>query len=243
MSSTASSRISNSAVLAALLLAGCAAPRGDTLIARDDFRGGLSQWHLEAEQPARIAARDGVLDIDAPAGVTLWFKRQLHGAVRIEFEAVAVSEGGSNDQVSDLNVFWMARNRDGTAPVYARPRSGRFADYNDLLTYYVGLGGNRNSTSRFRRYIGDPVNRPLLPEHDLSAPDSLLAPNVRQTITLIADGARIEYLRNGRRLFLLEDPAPYVSGWFALRSTYSHLRIRNLTIHSLADRSRRRADQ
>jgi hypothetical protein len=243
MSSTASSLISNSVALAALLLAGCATSRGDTLIAHDDFRTGLGQWHLEAEQPVRVEARDGVLDIDSPAGVTLWFKQRLQGPVRIEFDAVAVSAGGPNDQVSDLNVFWMASNRDGAAPVYARPRSGRFAEYNDLLTYYVGLGGNRNSTSRFRRYIGDPVSRPLLPEHDLTAPDSLLAPNVRQTITLIADGAHIEYLRDGRRLFLLEDPAPYVSGWFALRSTYSHLRIRNLTIHSLADRSRRRPDQ
>lgn len=243
MSSTASSLISNSVALAALLLAGCASSRGDTLIARDDFRSGLGQWHIEAEKPARIAARDGVLDIDSPAGVSLWFKQKLHGPVRIEFEATAVSEGGPNDQVSDLNVFWMANNRDGTAPIFAKPRSGRFSEYDDLLTYYVGLGGNRNTTSRFRRYIGDPESRPLLPEHDLSASDTLLVPNVRQTITLIADGRRIEYLRDGRRLFLLEDDAPYVSGWFALRSTYSHLRIRNLSIHSRADRSRRRADQ
>jgi Domain of unknown function (DUF6250) len=242
MSSTASSLISNSVALAALLLAGCATPRGG-LIARDDFRAGLAQWHLEAEQPARIEARDGALDVDSPAGVTLWFKPRLQGPLRIQFEAVAVSEGGVNDQASDLNVFWMASNRDGTEPVYARPRSGKFAEYNDLLTYYVGLGGNRNSTSRFRRYIGDPVSRPLLPEHDLSAPDTLLTPNVWQTITLIADGSRIEYLRDGRRLFQFNDSAPYVSGWFALRSTYSHLRIRNLTIHALADRSRRRADQ
>ena len=41
--------------------------------------------------------------------------------------------------------------------MFARLRSGTFAEYNDLLTYYVGLGGNRNTTTRFRRYIGDPV--------------------------------------------------------------------------------------
>jgi hypothetical protein len=242
MSSTASSRISNSVALAALLLAGCATPRG-SIIARDDFRSGLGQWHIEAEQPARIEARDGALDIDCPAGVSLWFKQKLDGPVSIEFEATAVDEDGPNDQVSDLNVFWMASNRDGTEPVYARPRTGKFAEYNDLLTYYAGLGGNRNSTTRFRRYVGDPVNRPLLPEHDLTAPDTLLLPNVRQTITLLADGSRIEYLRDGRRLFLLEDATPYVSGWFALRTTHSHLRIRNLTIRALADRNRRHADQ
>jgi hypothetical protein len=233
MSSTASWLISSSVLAGAALLAACATPAPYPPLFSDDFRHGLANWHIEAEQPARVAARDGVLDIDSPAGITLWFKPRLEGPVRIEFEATAVAEGGPNDQVSDLNVFWMAGNRDGSQPVYARPRSGKFAEYNDLLTYYVGVGGNRNTTSRFRRYVGDPVSRPLLPEHDLNATDVLLQPNVRQTITLIANGGTIEYLRDGRRLFLLEDAAPYVSGWFALRSTYSHLRIENLRIHTI----------
>jgi hypothetical protein len=233
MSWTASSPTSSSALLAlGLLLAGCATPGGRPLF-QDDFRHGLGQWRIEAEQPARVELRDGSLDIDTPAGITLWFAPRLDGPVRIEFDALAVSEGGRNDQVSDLNVFWMASNVDGTQPVYARERSGKFADYNDLLTYYVGLGGNRNSTSRFRRYIGDPVNRPLRPEHDLTATDSLLKPNVWQSITLIAAGSHIEYRRDGRRLFMLEDTHPYASGWFAIRTTYSHLRIANLRIHAV----------
>ena len=153
--------------------------------------------------------------------------------MEIEFDATAVSEGGANDQVSDLNVFWMAGNRDGSAP-FPGQRSGRFADYNDLLTYYVGLGGNRNTTSRFRRYIGDAQLRPLLPEHDLSTPEVLLVPNRKQTITLIADRNTIEYKRDGKTLFRLEDPAPYVSGWFALRTTQSHLRIERLRIRKLS---------
>ena len=117
-------------------------------------------------------------------------------------------------------------------PPYAKRRSGRFAEYDDLLTYYVGLGGNRNTTSRFRRYIGEPGNRPLLPAHDLSSPEALLAPNRKQTITLIADGTRIEYRRDGKPLFIYEDTAPYTRGWFALRSTASHLRVENLSIRS-----------
>ncbi len=96
----------------------------------------------------------------------MWFKHPLSGPVAIEFDATAVSAGGPNDEVSDLNVFWMANNRDGSAR-FPDSRSGQFADYNDLKTYYVGLGGNRNTTTRFRRYIGDPETRPLLPEHDL----------------------------------------------------------------------------
>jgi hypothetical protein len=230
MSSTASSRTFVSALLIAL--AGCASNASDRsqLIYSDDFRHGLGQWHIEAEQPGRVSATHGVLDIDVPAGATFWFNPRLESPVRIEFEATAVAEGGPNDHVSDLNVFWMANNPDGREPVFARPRSGAFAEYNDLLTYYVGLGGNRNTTTRFRRYIGDPASRPMLPEHDLRTPSVLLVPNRKQTITLIADGPRIEYLRDGERLFLLEDSAPYASGWFALRTTASHLRIRHLYV-------------
>ncbi len=234
MSSTASSRTFASA-LAGLLLAatGCASFTPGELLHQDDFNDGLGLWHIEAEKPGRISAANGVLDIEVPAGVTLWFKPRLSGPIAIEFEATAVAEGGINDQVSDLNVFWMASNADGRQPVFARQRSGAFAEYNDLRTYYVGLGGNRNTTTRFRRYIGDPVNRPLLPGHDLTATEFMLTPNHSQTITLIANGTSIEYRRDGRRLFGLEDTEPYANGWFALRTTFSHLRIRKLRVYRL----------
>jgi hypothetical protein len=230
MSSTASSRTFVSAI-SFLLLSACAAqPRPGVLLFADDFTD-LHNWRIEAEQPGRISAAHGVLDIDVPAGVTLWFEPRLEGPVVIEFEATAVSAGGPNDQVSDLNVFWMAGNRDGVEPVYARARSGAFAEYNDLLAYYVGLGGNRNTTTRFRRYIGDPKLRPLLPGHDLAQRSALLVPNRSETIALIANGRIIEYRRNGQPLFHLNDAAPYIAGWFALRTTWSHLRIRHLRIY------------
>jgi hypothetical protein len=236
MSSTASSRtFASLLVIAAGALASCAAPTArQAPPLGDDFRD-LSQWHIEAEQPGRISAANGVLDIDVPAGVTLWFKPRLEGRLSISFEATAVAEGGANDQVSDLNVFWMASNRDGSEPVFAKPRSGAFAEYNDLLTYYVGLGGNRNTTTRFRRYIGDPVQRPLLPEHDLRSPDVLLVPNKKQKVTLIADRNTIEYIRDGVTLFHMSDRAPYTAGWFGLRTTQSHLRIQSLRIEPLPD--------
>jgi hypothetical protein len=240
MSSTASSRIFVSLLALASFgsLAGCTLGTGaGQLIHRDDFSDGLGQWHIEAEKPAAVTTGNGVLDIDSPAGITLWFKPKLTGPVRIEFEAIAVSEGGANDQVSDLNVFWMASNADGTEPVFARARSGSFAEYNDLLTYYVGLGGNRNSTSRFRRYVGDPVNRPLLPEHDLTRPDALLVPNKKQKITLTANRHTIDYKRDGQALFQLSDQRAYEAGWFAIRSTWSHLRIDNLRVYAIDARN------
>jgi len=229
MSSTASSRTSSSLLATVALLAGCATqPERESLPASvmNDFR----HWIVESEQPAaNTSLRHGVLDIDAPAGVTVWLTHELVGPVRIDFDATAVSVGGPNDQVSDLNVFWMARNADGTPVPYER-RNGRFAEYDDLLAYYVGLGANRNTTTRFRRYVGEPGNRPLLPEHDLAGRGVLLAPNRRQRITLIADGRHIEYRRDGKPLFVYEDAAPYTRGCFALRTTFSHLRIEKVRI-------------
>jgi hypothetical protein len=64
----------------------------------------------------------------------------------------------------------------------------------------------------------------------------LLRPNQRQTIRLIANGRTIEYWRDDERLFHLEDDAPYEDGWFALRSTFSHLRIARFRVISLAPR-------
>jgi hypothetical protein len=211
-----------------------AAPADPSLLFSDDFNSGLAQWHIEAEQPGLTIAEDGVLDIDVPAGVTLWFVPRLEGPLTIEFEAIAVAEDGPNDKVSDLNVFWMANNVDGQQPVFAHARSGKFAEYNTLLTYYVGLGGNRNTTTRFRRYIGDPVLRPLRPGYDLAGDPYMLVPNKPQTIRLVANGKIIEYWRDGTRIFYMEDAAPYESGWFGFRTTYSHLRISHLRIRRIS---------
>jgi uncharacterized protein DUF6250 len=218
------------ALASAPLAASCSYFRTTEEIYRDDFRSGLADWMLEAEKPARVTARDGVLDIDTPAGLTLWFRHELHGPVVIEYEAEAVAAGGPNDRVSDLNCFWMATDPRSPAGPLKNPRSGAFADYNNLFAYYVGLGGNSNTTTRFRRYIGSDTERPLLPENDRSSPAELLTPNRAQTIRIVADGNLIQYFRDGQRLFEYRDPQPYTHGWFALRTTQSHLRIRHFRV-------------
>lgn len=224
-----------------LTIVGCATDRTEArgklpqlgpLQWEDRFETGLGQWIVELEQPGTVAASDSALEIDVPAGATLWFKHELHAPVAITFDATAIAAAGPNDRVSDINVFWMARNRDGSAP-FSQPRSGAFSEYNDLVTYYVGLGGNWNTTTRFRRYIGNPSSRPLLPKHDLSSPEALLEPNHKQRIMLIADGRQIEYWRDGVRLLHYDDPAPYTRGWFAIRTTRSHLRIERLRIYEI----------
>jgi hypothetical protein len=213
------------------------AGRREDLLASDDFRHGLSRWAIEAERGGRFVAKDGVLTIDSPAGVTLWFRRPFAGPVAIEYEVWAVSAGGPNDAVSDINCFWMAR--DPAAPggvALARPRSGAFADYDTLQLYYASLGGNRNTSSRFRRYVGRAGERPLLPQHDRSAPADLIQPNRAYRIRLEADGPHVALLRDGVPLFTLCDPAPYRAGHFGLRTTASHIEVRDFRVLRLRER-------
>jgi hypothetical protein len=204
----------------------------------DDFTHGLGQWTAELEKGGIVQARDGTLAIDVPAGCTCWFKERIEGPVLIQYEATAISAGGANDRVSDLNCFWMARDPRAAGDILDIHRQGSFAEYNLLTTYYVGLGGNGNTTTRFRRYIGDANQRPLLPEHDLRDKKYLLAPNVSQTLRLVACGPLVQFYRDGDRLFEMNDASPYTNGWFALRTVSSHLEIRNFRVFRLVPEDR-----
>jgi len=190
----------------------------------------FADWMVEAESPqARVTERHGVIDIDTPKGLTLWWRKPLDAPVVISFDAMLVDRGGANDKVSDLNAFWMAREVGGGS-VLAHPRNGAFAAYDDLETYYVGIGGNRNTTTRFRRYIGRPGDRPLRPEDDRRGAADMLRANVWTHVRLIADGKTVAVERDGARLFTLADAQPYASGQFGLRTTWSHLQVRHVRI-------------
>jgi hypothetical protein len=227
--------------LGAGALAACAtaqSPSGEPwrrgrLLHAEDFRDGLGRWSIEAQEPSTVTAKDGLLEIDAPEGLTAWFRPMLSGPVMIEYEAQMVSAGGPNDRVSDLNAFWMATDARSPGDIFAVPRNGAFASYDAMKTYYVGQGGNYNKTTRFRRYIGQAGNRPLLPEHDLSDPKDLLVPNRWQTVRLIAFGGLIQYWRDGAKVFEYHDPEPYTAGWFGIRTTKNHMRVKNLRIYAL----------
>lgn len=201
------------------------------LLFSDDFKNGLDHWTTELAKGGTVVARDGVLEIDVPAGATVWLKKQFEGAIMIEYDATVVKAGGANDRVSDLNCFWMATDaRSATGGIFDVPRTGVFEDYNQLRCYYVGQGGNTNTTTRFRRYIGSPTTRPILPEHDLSEARYLLAPNAKQHLQLIANGKLIQYFRDGQKLFEYTDPEPYTKGWFAFRTTINHMKIENFRV-------------
>ncbi len=179
-----------------------------------------------------VTTRDGALVIEDAGGCSVWFREKLTAPVEISYEATVVVAGGARDRLSDLNCFWMARDpRSADTPPFASPhaRTGKFSDYDSLLTYYVGYGGNTNSTTRFRRYDGTAA-RPLLPEHDLSEKKFLLEPNRPYRIRLVARDGVAEFWRDGEKIFTFRDPTPLTSGWFAIRTVKSHLEIRNLRI-------------
>jgi hypothetical protein len=221
--------------LAALCAAGgCAQRESRNVLFSDNFTDpALPNWFVELEKGGTVAARGGALEIDVPGGCTVWFKHRIEGPVAIEYEATVIGAGGPNDRVSDLNCFWMARDARSPEDLFATKRSGAFADYNQLRCYYAGLGGNGNTTTRFRRYIGDAINRPLLPGHDLRGPGDLLVANKAQHIRLVANGNLIQVHRDGRRIFELHDLDPYTSGWFGLRTTANHMVVRRFRVYRL----------
>jgi hypothetical protein len=209
------------------------------LLYSDDFSNGLARWTPELEQPGILKAASGALTINVPAGATVWFQPELSGPVLIQYDATLIQAGGPHDRVSDLNCFWMATDARSPGNLFATKRSGAFADYNQLRTYYAGQGGNDNTTTRFRRYIGRADTRPLLPEHDLKDTSALLKPNTVQLIQLVACGTHIQYYRDGRLLFDFTDPAPYTQGRFAFRTTQSHIEIRHFRVYRLRMREAR----
>ena len=198
----------------------------------DELTSDLRPWLVEQMPAGTVTVRDGALVIDDNAGCTVWLHEKLTAPVVITYEATVVARGGPNDRVSDLNCFWMARDpqtSDGCPFAPGRSRSGRFADYDSLFTYYVGYGGNVNSTTRFRRYDGTPA-RPLLPEHDLSDQRFMLEANKTYRIRLVARDGVAEFWRDGENIFTYRDPAPLTAGWFAFRTVKSHLEIRHFRV-------------
>jgi hypothetical protein len=204
-------------------LAGCATPRRDgewTRQYQDDFSGTLAaHWVIEQQPGGTVRTSDGALVIDDARGCTVWFRPKLQAPVRIRYTVTMSSQS----RVSDMNCFWMAsdpRQPDLFAPGHTR--DGTFGSYDSLRTYYVGYGGNANTTTRFRRYDGTGA-RPLLPGHDRGEPPFLLRPDQRYTIELLAEGTRVQYRRDGEVIFDVTDSEPLSSGWFGFRTIHSRM--------------------
>jgi len=187
-----------------------------------------THWRIEAESPeTRILQRADTLDITSPKGLSLWWDQPLTAPCTIEYRACVVVDGGPCDRLSDLNCFWMA-----SEPFAGlSKRGGRFAESYRLECYYLGYGGNHNTTTRFRRYtadtlaVSDPTHRPpILVEYTDSA--HLLRPNHWYDVRIeVRTDGRTRYYIDDELLVDYLDPAPLTRGWFAFRTTWSHTRL------------------
>ncbi|MBR0272908.1 MAG: tRNA-dihydrouridine synthase family protein [Bacteroidaceae bacterium] len=191
-------------------------------------------WRIEAESPeSRVLWRNDTLDITAPKGLSLWWRKPLTAPCTISYRACVVMEGGPCDRLSDLNCFWMASlpSANEGKEQSPFPGGGAFVEYYRLQCYYLGYGGNHNTTTRFRRYDGDtlavtdPSHRPpILKQYTDSA--HLLKPNHWYSIRIhvTADG-RTRYFIDDELLVDYQDPSPLLHGHFAFRTTWSHTRL------------------
>ena len=220
------------AALAALAPAGPASAvprRRGRSAGHDDFRRGLGRWAVELEQGGTVTAAHGTLEVDVPAGATIWFREPFEGPYVLEYTATPVSAGGVNDRVSDLNNFWNAVDVRSPDDLFATQRGGALAEYDHLTTYYVGYGANTNTTTRLRRYVGRAGVRPLI--YDYTEP--LLVANEPNRVRIVSCGSTVRWWNNGRLVFDYSDPEPYTSGHFGFRTTWSHFRINDFRVWSL----------
>jgi len=200
------------------------------LILEDSFDHGLDHWIVEQQPDGRVYLEDGKLIIEDKGGCCVWYKEKIEAPVLIRYHVKASSKA----RVSDINCFWMASEPGHEDNLFydGHQRTGAFATYDILQTYYVGMGGNYNSTTRFRRYEGG-GKRPLLPEHDLVDPKYMIAPDHEYCIELVADGGKVQYYRDGELLFDYVDEHFLRVGWFAFRTVLSRIEVSDFQIFRL----------
>ncbi len=199
------------------------------LIYQDDFHIDMRQWQVESADTQRstISVDGHQLLIDAAAGATVWFKQKLSGDILIRYTRRVVMEQGRNDRLSDLNQFWMAtdpRNQD----IFTR--KGVFEQYDDLRMYYAGIGGNTNTTTRFRKYQGN-GERTLMAE--LNGSDALLQANRDYVIETAVYRGCTRLLIDGKVFFSYNDKNALRDGYFGFRTTQSRQQIRDFKIYQL----------
>ena len=193
-------------------------------IAEQNAAGALDARLVSTEHPhhATALARDALAD-----GCTLWWRQKLAAPVVISYEVTMSADA----RVSDMNCFWMASDPKNPGDLFYENngRTGKFSTYDSLNTYYVGYGGNGNTSTRFRRYDGTGA-RPLLPEHDLADAAHLLKAGHAYKIELIASDGEARFVCDGETVFRYADPKPLTEGWFGFRTVNSKMVIRNFRV-------------
>lgn len=219
----------------------------DSDLNRQDF---AKHWTIESESPDyQVTFLGDTLEVTSPKGMTIWRNEKMVGRTVIEYDACLMDEGKATDRPSDLNCFWMAsdpqvkeKNAEGSIFKRLRERQGTFRHSYTLQLYYMGYGGNSNTTTRFRRYHAEARNNAeamtltteqlpaILTEYTDAA--HLNQANRWRHIRLEADGVRVRYFIDGECIVDYRDPQPLTEGWFGLRTTWSRLRVTNFSCHT-----------
>ena len=197
-------------------------------------------WRVESESPDyRVSFSGDTCEIVSPKGLTLWRKEQMKAGMTVEYDAcVVVGDGqssvaGFEDRLSDLNCFWLASDPKAK-DIWARAawRNGIFLRCYTLQMYYLGYGGNHNTTTRFRRYEGDEAGvddaakRPAILKEYTDA-DHLLKANHWYHVKIESKLGHTLFFIDGECIVDYNDPQPLQSGWFGFRTTLSRTCITN----------------
>jgi len=199
------------------------------LLYQDNFDRDTKNWVVEtpASPYSAVGIEHGKLVIDVDQGATVWFSQKLTGNLLIEYHRKVLVDHGHNDRLSDLNQFWMATDpRQDTLFT----RSGNFSEYDSLKLYYAGIGGNSNSTTRFRKYLGN-GERTLL--FDLQDKPHLLLPNKTYLIQLVVCRGCTRVFVDNELYFSFEDEEPLRDGYFGFRTVQSHQEIDDFKVYEL----------
>lgn len=202
-----------------------------TPVFADNFSKGFDSavWVAEvaSEPNSSVYVRNGKLVLDTKGGVTVWLRMPLNNNYTIEYDRTVMLDTGTNDRISDLNQFWAASDP-RNANLFTR--HGVLESYDSLQLYYVGMGGNTNKTTRFRKYQGN-GERTLLQE--FTDKTHLLLPNKTYHVKTIVKNGTTSFWIDGELFFYYTDPNPLPPGYFGLRSTKSRQEIDNLVISVL----------
>lgn len=188
------------------------------------------RWLVEDHSgKADLRTKGDTLEICAPKGFTLWYKERLTGEYEITYSACMPMQGDPCDRLSDLNCFWGADDPEHPDNLFARStyRNGFFPNYKTLTLFYVGYGGNYNSTTRFRQYLSglpeqdDKEVRPVVKEY--TDPDHLLKPNQWYRIRIVVKKDLTRFYVNDEQLFSHKLKGDEADGHFGLRLLSNHV--------------------